>query len=90
MIFWNREKDEQIQKLQDSKKLQSRNAEKALEEFKLQVEQNSGRMFDDMKQQMHKVEEDLVQSKELRQKQSQEFTKQMEQERKHFQKQVGE
>ncbi|XP_033631241.1 centrosomal protein of 112 kDa-like isoform X2 [Asterias rubens] len=83
-----REKDEQVQRLQDSKKLQSQSAEKALEEFKSQVERNSGRMFDDMKQQMKKVEEDLAQSKELRQKQSKEFTKQTEQERKHFHKQL--
>ena len=90
MTFLYREKDEQVQRLQDSKKLQSQSAEKALEEFKSQVERNSGRMFDDMKQQMKKVEEDLAQSKELRQKQSKEFTKQTEQERKHFHKQVEE
>ncbi|XP_038047309.1 centrosomal protein of 112 kDa-like [Patiria miniata] len=84
-----RDKDEQLEKFAELRKMQSQKAEKALEEFKQQVEHNSSRMFDDMKAQMQKVEADLLQSKELRQTQTREYARQLEQERKRFEKQLS-
>ncbi|XP_074647781.1 centrosomal protein of 112 kDa-like [Tubulanus polymorphus] len=73
-----RENEEEIQRLSEQNKLQAQQAEQALEEFKTQVERNSGRMYDDMKHQMEMVEADLNKSKELREKQSQEFNRRVE------------
>lgn len=72
-----KEREEQIQKLSDVQKQQAQQAEHALEDFKSQVERNSGRMFDEMKAQMEKVEEDLARSKNLREKQAKEFSRQL-------------
>lgn len=72
-----REREEQIQKLSEVQKQQAQQAEHALEDFKSQVERNSGRMFDEMKAQMEKVEEDLARSKNLREKQAKEFSRQL-------------
>ena len=78
-----------MHKITELKRLQAEQAEKALEEFKQQVEHNSSRMFDDMKAQMQKVEADLLESKELRQTQTKEYTRQLDQERKSYAKQVS-
>ena len=47
-----REREDQIQKLSEVQKQQAQQAEHALEDFKSQVERNSGRMFDEMKAQV--------------------------------------
>lgn len=48
-----REREDQIQKLSEVQKQQAQQAEHALEDFKSQVERNSGRMFDEMKAQVY-------------------------------------
>jgi len=48
-----REKDEQIQRQAQMQKQQSQQAECALNDFKEQVEKNSGKMFDEMKTQVY-------------------------------------
>ena len=47
-----RERDDEIVKLSEMQKQQAHQAETALEDFKSQVERNSGRMFDEMKHQV--------------------------------------
>ncbi|XP_030840349.1 centrosomal protein of 112 kDa isoform X3 [Strongylocentrotus purpuratus] len=86
----NHDKDEQIKRLKELQRLQAQQAERALEDFKNQVETNSGRMFDDMKTQMARVEVDLTKSKELREKQSKEYKRQSEEARKTHQQQLSE
>ncbi|XP_072168170.1 centrosomal protein of 112 kDa-like [Diadema setosum] len=86
----NQDKEEQLKRLKEVQRLQAQQAERALEEFKTQVEHNSGRMFDEMKTQMAKVEADLATSKELRERQLEEFTKQREEERRAHQRQISE
>ncbi|XP_077980412.1 centrosomal protein of 112 kDa-like [Glandiceps talaboti] len=73
-----REKNETIERLTETSKIQAQQSEMALEDFKRQVESNSGKMFDEMKHQMARVESDLTKSKTLREKQAKEFAKQME------------
>ncbi|XP_013402833.1 centrosomal protein of 112 kDa [Lingula anatina] len=73
-----KEKDEEIQKIIEQHRQHAQQSEQALTEFKSQVEKNSGRMYDEMKQQMEKVAADLSRSKQLREKQAQEFQKQIE------------
>lgn len=51
-IVLHREREDQIQKLSEAQKQQAQHAEHALEDFKSQVERNSGRMFDEMKAQV--------------------------------------
>lgn len=51
-LYFLREREEQIKKLSDVQKQQAQQAEHALEDFKSQVERNSGRMFDEMKAQV--------------------------------------
>ena len=84
----NRNKEEELERVTELKKLQSEQAEKALEDFKRQVEHNSSRMFEDMKTQMQKVELDLRQSKTLRQAQTGEYARQLEQEQERCQTKV--
>nr|XP_054762623.1 centrosomal protein of 112 kDa-like [Lytechinus pictus] len=86
----NHDKEEQIKRLKELQRLQARQAERALEDFKNQVETNSGRMFDDMKTQMAGVEADLTKSKELREKQSKEYKRQSEEARNTHQQQLSE
>ena len=50
--YFLREREDQIQNLSDVQKQQAQQAEHALEDFKSQVERNSGRMFDEMKAQV--------------------------------------
>ena len=50
--LYHREKDQQLAKLSELQRLQSQQAEHALEDFKSQVERNSSKMFDDMKKQV--------------------------------------
>lgn len=53
-------------------------AEHALNELKIDIERNSNKLYDEMKNQMTKVENDLDKSKSIREKQSKEFNKQIE------------
>ncbi|XP_066292704.1 centrosomal protein of 112 kDa-like isoform X1 [Branchiostoma lanceolatum] len=76
-----KDKDEQIQKMAEIQKFQTQQADKALEDFKRQVERNSNQVYADMKSQMEKVEADLERSKILREKQQREFQRQLEEER---------
>ncbi|XP_052411266.1 centrosomal protein of 112 kDa-like [Carassius gibelio] len=72
------ERDVQLVHLQDSRRHQDQQAESAQESFKKQVELSSGKTYTDMKQQMEKVETDVIRSKSLREKQSKEFSYQLE------------
>ena len=76
-----REKDDEIKSLTEQNKQQSAQAEKSLADFKSQVEKNQTRMYDEMKQQMERVEADLNKSKQVREKQAREFQKQLDDER---------
>ncbi|XP_078313648.1 centrosomal protein of 112 kDa-like isoform X7 [Crassostrea virginica] len=76
-----RDKEDEVKRLQEVNKNQLMQSEKSLEEFKLQVEKNQTRMYDEMKQQMERVETDLNKSKQAREKQSREFSKQIDEER---------
>ncbi|XP_056023139.1 centrosomal protein of 112 kDa-like isoform X2 [Ostrea edulis] len=76
-----RDKEEEVRRLQEVNKNQLLQSEKSLEEFKLQVEKNQTRMYDEMKQQMERVENDLNKSKQAREKQCREFSKQLDEER---------
>lgn len=138
-----RDKEDEIKRLQELNKNQLMQSEKSLEEFKLQVEKNQTRMYDEMKQQvrnqeaarhhkesvivvengslnsfflhitgihvrciyqtlimnvninlhkcafqMERVETDLNKSKQAREKQSREFSKQIEEERNQHERKV--
>lgn len=51
-----RDKGDEIKRLQEMNKNQLMQSEKSLEEFKLQVEKNQTRMYDEMKQQVRNQE----------------------------------
>ncbi|XP_062621542.1 centrosomal protein of 112 kDa-like isoform X5 [Saccostrea cucullata] len=85
-----RDKDDEIKRLQEVNKNQLMQSEKSLEEFKLQVEKNQTRMYDEMKQQMERVETDLNKSKQAREKQSREFSKQIDEERNQHERKIVE
>ncbi|XP_068932692.1 centrosomal protein of 112 kDa isoform X5 [Petaurus breviceps papuanus] len=85
-----REKEEQLTRVTEIQRLQAQQADAALEEFKRQVELNSGKVYAEMKQQMEKVEADLTRSKSLREKQSKEFLWQLEDIKKRFEQQIVE
>ncbi|XP_053563780.1 centrosomal protein of 112 kDa [Bombina bombina] len=73
-----KERDEQLTRLTEVQRLQAQQADTALEEFKRQVEANTEKVYSEMKQQMEKVEGDLSLSKFLREKQTKEYTRQLE------------
>ena len=52
LYVFGREREEQIRRFTEVQKQQAQQAENALEDFKSQVERNSGRMFDEMKAQV--------------------------------------
>uniref|UniRef100_A0A8C2D869 Centrosomal protein 112 n=1 Tax=Cyprinus carpio TaxID=7962 RepID=A0A8C2D869_CYPCA len=85
-----RDKEEQLVRLRDSQRLQAQQAESALENFKKQVELSSEKTYADMKQQMEKVEADLIRSKSLREKQSKEFSYQLEELQRRYEQQIVE
>ncbi|XP_018091007.1 centrosomal protein of 112 kDa-like isoform X2 [Xenopus laevis] len=72
------EKEEKLMQVKETQKVQAHQADAALEEFKRKVEANSEKVYCDMKQQMEKVEADLSRSKFLREKQSKECGRQLE------------
>ncbi|XP_065591481.1 centrosomal protein of 112 kDa isoform X2 [Cyrtonyx montezumae] len=85
-----KEKEEQLTRVTEVQRLQAQQADAALEEFKRQVELNSEKVYAEMKQQMGKVEADLSRSKLLREKQSEEFSKQLEELKQRYEQQIVE
>ncbi|KFQ31410.1 Centrosomal protein of 112 kDa, partial [Mesitornis unicolor] len=85
-----KEKEEQLTRVTEVQRLQAQQADAALEEFKRQVELNSEKVYAEMKQQMEKVEADLGRSKSLREKQSKEFSWQLEELKQRYEQQIVE
>ncbi|XP_073525200.1 centrosomal protein of 112 kDa-like, partial [Phyllobates terribilis] len=68
-----REREEQLSRVTEVQRLQA----EATDEFKRQVERNTEKAYGEMKEQMGKVEADLNRSRSLREKQSEEFSRQL-------------
>ncbi|RXM36796.1 Centrosomal protein of 112 kDa [Acipenser ruthenus] len=85
-----REKEEQLVRLTELQKIQAQQAEGALEQFKRQVALNSEKVYSEMKQQMEKVEADLSRSKSLHEKQSEEFSWQLQELKQRYEQQIVE
>ncbi|XP_042309181.1 centrosomal protein of 112 kDa isoform X3 [Sceloporus undulatus] len=85
-----REKEEQLTQVMEVQRLQAQQADAALEEFKRQVELNSEKVYAEMKEQMERVEADLSRSKSLREKQSKEFSWQLEELKQRYEQQIVE
>ncbi|XP_053148933.1 centrosomal protein of 112 kDa isoform X2 [Hemicordylus capensis] len=85
-----KEKEEQLTRVMEVQRLQAQQADAALEEFKRQVELNSEKVYAEMKEQMEKVEADLSRSKSLREKQSKEFSWQLEDLKQRYEQQIVE
>ncbi|KAM4691164.1 centrosomal protein of 112 kDa [Rhinophrynus dorsalis] len=85
-----KEKEEQLLRVTETQRIQAQQADAALEEFKRQVETNSEKVYSEMKQQMEKVEADLSRSKFLREKQSKEFSRQLEDLKQRYEQQIVE
>uniref|UniRef100_A0A8D0BFV9 Centrosomal protein 112 n=1 Tax=Salvator merianae TaxID=96440 RepID=A0A8D0BFV9_SALMN len=85
-----REKEEQLTRVMEVQRLQAQQADAALEEFKRQVELNSEKVYAEMKEQMEKVEADLSRSKSLREKQSKDFSWQLEELKQRYEQQIVE
>ncbi|XP_039091949.1 centrosomal protein of 112 kDa isoform X3 [Hyaena hyaena] len=85
-----KEKEEQLTRVTEVQRLQAQQADAALEEFKRQVELNSEKVYAEMKEQMEKVETDLTRSKSLREKQSKEFSWQLEEVKQRYEQQIVE
>ncbi|XP_048346975.1 centrosomal protein of 112 kDa isoform X3 [Sphaerodactylus townsendi] len=85
-----KEKEEQLTRVMEVQRLQAQQADAALEEFKRQVELNSEKVYAEMKEQMGKVEADLSRSKSLREKQSKEFSWQLEELKQRYEQQIVE
>ncbi|KAM7372030.1 hypothetical protein PAMP_009227 [Pampus punctatissimus] len=85
-----REMESQLDRARESQRQQIQQADMALEQFKKQVELSSEKTYADMKHQMEKVEEDLIQSKSLREKQAKEFSQQLQALRKTCEQQMAE
>ena len=54
-----RDKEDEVKRLQEVNKNQLMQSEKSLEEFKLQVEKNQTRMYDEMKQQVRENNQEV-------------------------------
>ncbi|XP_063149548.1 centrosomal protein of 112 kDa isoform X6 [Candoia aspera] len=85
-----REKEEHLIQVMEAQRLQAQQADAALEEFKRQVELNSEKVYAEMKEQMEKVEADLSRSKSLREKQSKDFSWQLEEIKQKYEQQIVE
>ncbi|KAM6469461.1 centrosomal protein of 112 kDa isoform 3-T3 [Liasis olivaceus] len=85
-----REKEEHLTQVMEAQRLQAQQADAALEEFKQQVELNSEKVYAEMKEQMEKVEADLSRSKSLREKQSKDFSWQLEEIKQKYEQQIVE
>ncbi|XP_066442085.1 centrosomal protein of 112 kDa isoform X2 [Eleutherodactylus coqui] len=81
-----KEREEQLSRLTEMQRLQA----EAAEEFKCQVELNTEKMYGEMKEQMEKVEADLNRSKSLREKQVQEFSRQLQEVKERYEQQMVE
>ncbi|XP_057184152.1 centrosomal protein of 112 kDa-like, partial [Triplophysa rosa] len=84
------DKEEKLVRLRESQRQQAQQAESALENFKKQVELSAQKTYADMKQQMEKVEADLIRSKSLREKQFREFSYQLEELQQRYEQQIVE
>ncbi|XP_030064313.1 centrosomal protein of 112 kDa [Microcaecilia unicolor] len=84
------EKEEQLTRVKEIQRLQAQQADAALEQFKRQVELSSEKAYAEMKQQMEKVEADLRKSKVLREKQSYEFSLQIDELKRIYEQQIVE
>ena len=58
--IYYRDKEDEVKRLQEVNKNQLMQSEKSLEEFKLQVEKNQTRMYDEMKQQVREKTQKYV------------------------------
>ncbi|NXK80037.1 CE112 protein, partial [Amazona guildingii] len=85
-----KEKEEQLTRVTEVQRLQAQQADAALEEFKRQVELKSEKVYAEMKQQMEKVDADLSRSKSVREKQSKEFSWQLEELKQRYEQQIVE
>ncbi|XP_008114900.1 centrosomal protein of 112 kDa isoform X1 [Anolis carolinensis] len=85
-----REKEEQLTQVMEIQSVQAQQADAALEEFKRQVELNSEKVYAEMKEQMERVEADLSRSKSLREKQSKDFSWQLEELKQRYEQQIVE
>ncbi|XP_064613051.1 centrosomal protein of 112 kDa-like [Liolophura sinensis] len=85
-----KDKDDEIKQMKEQNKVQALQAERALEDFKTQVEKNQSRVYDEMKLQMERVEADLNRSKQLREKQAAEFVTQTEEWKQQHEREVTE
>ncbi|KAM4717698.1 centrosomal protein of 112 kDa isoform 4-T4 [Anableps anableps] len=85
-----REMESQLDRARQSQRQQIQQADLALEQFKKQVELSSEKAYADMKQQMEKVEEDLIRSKTLRENQAKEFSQQLDALRQKYEQQMAE
>ncbi|XP_030317529.1 centrosomal protein of 112 kDa [Calypte anna] len=85
-----KEKEEQLSRVTEVQRLQAQQADAALEEFKRQVELKSEKVYAEMKEQMEQVEADLSRSKLLREKQSKEFSWQLEELKQRYEQQIVE
>lgn len=72
-----KEKDAQLANAMNTIKQQKVQAETALNELKRDIEANSNRLYEEMREQMAKCESDLAKSKLSKDKQTKEFNKQM-------------
>ncbi|XP_030045351.1 centrosomal protein of 112 kDa [Microcaecilia unicolor] len=84
------EKEEQLTRVKEIQRLQAQQADAALEQFKRQVELSSEKAYAEMKQQMEKVEADLRKSKVLREKQSYEFSLEIDELKRRYEQQIVE
>uniref|UniRef100_A0A8C6X2V0 Centrosomal protein 112 n=2 Tax=Elapinae TaxID=42168 RepID=A0A8C6X2V0_NAJNA len=84
------EREEHLTQVMEAQRLQAQQADAALEEFKRQVELNSEKVYAEMKEQMEKVEVDLSKSKSFREKQSKEFSWQLEELKQKYEQQIVE
>uniref|UniRef100_A0A7N6B033 DUF4485 domain-containing protein n=1 Tax=Anabas testudineus TaxID=64144 RepID=A0A7N6B033_ANATE len=84
------EVESQLDRARESQRQQIQQADMALEQFKKQVELSSEKTYADMKLQMEKVEEDLIRSKSLREKQAKEFSLQLDALRQKYEQQMAE
>ncbi|CAG5897752.1 unnamed protein product [Menidia menidia] len=85
---FTREMESQLERTRETQKQQIQQADMALEQFKKQVELSSEKAYSDMKLQMEKVEEHLDRSKSLRENQAREFSQQLNDLKKKYEKQI--
>ncbi|KAK2833497.1 hypothetical protein Q5P01_017386 [Channa striata] len=85
-----RELESQLDRARESHRQQIQQADTVLEQFKKQVELSSEKVYADMKVQMEKVEEDLIRSKSLREKQAKDFSQHLDALRQKYEQQMAE